>query len=132
MKMEQTERKKNFCTENSDVEESLNRKNAKFNMSRTGKLEVDTSVGIMARLLASQLKKSRIDSQKVQEIVLFLKCPPVILKLNQPRIQPIAESLRQCLRRPGCEPNYTPPSSVEVLNERSDVTTPTYTFTVCT
>jgi ribosomal protein S3 len=56
MKMEQTEHKKNFCTENSDVWESLNKKNAKLNMSRTGKPEVDTSVRIMARLLASQLK----------------------------------------------------------------------------
>jgi len=53
----------------------------------------------------------------VQEIFLSFKGPTAILKLNQPRIQRITESFRQGLKRPVCEPNNTPPSSVEFSNE---------------
>ena len=64
------------------------------------------------------LETSRMGAPYIYDIShLRVKGPTAIMNLNQTRIQRIAESLRQSSNRPVCEPNHTPPSSVEVSNE---------------
>jgi hypothetical protein len=61
-------------------------------------------------------KKSGLDSQERQEIVLFSIVTRQALEPNQPPMQWVMEAVSLEVKRMGCEADHSPPPSAKVNN----------------
>jgi hypothetical protein len=68
------------------------------------------------------------DSRRGLGIFLFATVSRQALGPTQPAIQWVPGALSLGVKRPGYEPDHTPPSSAEVKNEWSYTSTPQYVF----